>query len=63
MRSTIVYYRINDISCDSSKVHYNVYGDDTSLLLNDKDLLSLHQNLATELEHLSQWIIIKQTET
>ena len=48
---------INDISCASSKFHYTVYADDTSLLLNDKDLLSLHQNLTTELELIHQWII------
>lgn len=51
---------ISDISCASSKFHYPVYPDDNSLILSDKDLISLHHNFTTELKLINQWVISKK---
>ena len=38
--------------------NYNIllYADDTNLLPVDKDIISLHRNLTTEVELINQWI-------
>ena len=47
---------INDIVCVSSKFEYTMYADDTTLMLADKNINSLHSNLCTELSLLNNWI-------
>lgn len=51
---------INDIVNASSKFQYTIYADDTNLLLADKDVLSLHRSLTTELHFINQWIQINK---
>ena len=47
---------INDIVHASSKFSFVIYADDTILLISDKSLNTLHLNLNSELQHISQWM-------
>lgn len=47
---------INDICNASSKFKFTIYADDTSLLIADKDINSLHSNINLELNLVHQWI-------
>lgn len=47
---------VNDIVNASSKLNFVVYADDTTLLLKDKNLNSLHTNLIAELKKIWVWI-------
>ena len=51
---------INDITNASSKFRYTIYADDTSLILADRDMLSLHRSLTNELELVNEWIKINK---
>ena len=47
---------INDIVNASSSLQFIVYADDTTVVLKDKNINSLHANLISELENISLWI-------
>lgn len=47
---------INDIVNASSKFDFVIYADDTTLLLNDTSIDSLHSNVRTELNKINVWI-------
>ena len=47
---------INDIVNASSNLQFIVYADDTTVVLKDKNINSLHANLISELENISSGI-------
>lgn len=47
---------INDIINASNKLIFLLYADDTTLLLRDSTLDSLHMNITIELDKISKWI-------
>ena len=53
---TLFLIYINDIVNASTKFHFLIYADDTTLVLKDKNINSLHLNLNSELEKIRLWI-------
>lgn len=53
---TLFLIYINDIINSSSKFEFQLYADDTTLVMKDKSIESLHSNLVSELEHVANWI-------
>ena len=53
---TLFLIYINDIVNASSNLQFIVYADDTTVVLKDKNINSLHVNLISELENISSWI-------
>lgn len=47
---------INDIVNASNKFKYTIYADDTNLLLDDKNINSLHININNELNSINMWL-------
>ena len=47
---------INDIVNCSSKFRFVLYADDTNLLLSDRNIPSLHENLISEFDKVLQWL-------
>lgn len=50
----IIY--INDIVNASPKIDYTIYADDTTLLLKDTNINTLHETLTSELNKVNIWI-------
>ena len=47
---------INDIINSSTRLKFLIYADDTTLLLKDKNIVSLHANLNLELDQIKTWV-------
>ena len=47
---------INDIINASTKIDFTIYADDTTLLMKDTNILTLHEIVTTELNNIDLWI-------
>ena len=47
---------INDLVNASTKFKFMMYADDTTLLISDKNITSLHRNLVSELQKVKLWV-------
>ena len=52
----LFFVYINDIVNTSTKFEFIMYADDTTLLIRDKDINSLHVNLTSDLNKIKLWI-------
>lgn len=53
---TLFSIYIDDIINASSKVNFTIYADDTTLLLEDVNIIALHESATNELKYVECWI-------